>query len=104
MNILKMMQQAKAVQERLKALEEEIRAMQVTGEAGGGMVRVTLGGDRRVRRIEVEPGIWEEERELALDLIAAAVNDALARLDEAVRSKQQEALAGLPLPPGMSGA
>ncbi len=104
MNLFKMMQQAKAVQERLKALEEELRALTVTGEAGAGLVRVVVSGERRVQKIEVDPTIWEEERELALDLIAAAVNDALAKLDEAVQAKQREVLAGLPLPPGMLGA
>jgi len=102
-NIGKMMQQARKMQENMKKMQEELAAAEVSGEAGGGMVRVTLGGDRVVRRVEIDPALWQEQdKDLLEDLVAAAMNAALRALDDLVREKQQQALGGLPLPPGFS--
>lgn len=103
MNIGKMMQQARKMQENLQKLQQELAAMEVTGEAGGGMVRVTLGGDHLVRSVEIDDAVWQEhDKSLVEDLIVAACNAAAASLAEASKRKQQELMAGMPLPPGFS--
>ncbi|RMH49926.1 MAG: YbaB/EbfC family nucleoid-associated protein [Zetaproteobacteria bacterium] len=103
MNFARMMQQAKAVQEKMQALQEEVAAIDVAGEAGGGMVTVRMNGEHRVRSVTIDEAIWQErDRALLEDLVAAACNDAAARVDEVVREKQSAAFSGLPLPPGFS--
>ena len=103
MNIGKMMQQAKKMQENLQKMQEELAAMELVGEAGGGMVRVVIAGDRGVRKVEIDPSVWEEQdRGLIEDLVAAAVNQALQKVEEVSKQRQQELMAGLPLPPGFS--
>jgi len=98
-----MMQQARRMQEQLQQMQEELAQMEVTGEAGGGMVRVTVGGDRVVRSIRIDDVAWaEHDRELIEDMVTAAVNAALRSVEEKAREKQQEMFAGLPLPPGFS--
>ena len=102
-NIGKMMQQARKMQENLKKMQEELAASEVSGEAGGGMVRVTMGGDRVVRRVEIDPALWQEQdKDLLEDLVAAAMNAALRALDELTQEKQKQAMGSLPLPPGFS--
>ena len=103
MNIGKMMQQAKKMQENLQKMQQELAAMEIVGEAGGGMVRVVIGGDRGVRKIEIDPSVWDEQdKGLIEDLVTAAVNHALQKVEEVSRQRQQELMAGLPLPPGFS--
>jgi len=103
MNIGKMMQQAKKLQETMQKMQAELAAMEVTGEAGGGMVHVVMGGDRSVRRVEIDPALWEEQdKALVEDLVAAAVNHALQRVEELSQQKQQNLMSGMPLPPGFS--
>jgi len=103
MNIGKMMQQAKKMQESMKSLQEEMAATEVSGEAGGGMVTVVMSGDQMVRRVNIDPAIWaEQDRELIEDLVAAAVNQAAQKVAEMQQEKQKKLMAGLPLPPGFS--
>ena len=103
MNIGKMMQQAKKMQENLQKMQQELAAMEIAGEAGGGMVRVVIGGDRTVRKIEIDPSVWDEQdKGLIEDLVTAAVNHGLQKVEEVSQQWQQELMAGLPLPPGFS--
>jgi len=103
MNIGKMMQQAKKMQENMKQMQEEMAAVEVTGEAGGGMVKVLMSGDQVVRRIDIDPSVWEEQdKGLIEDLVAAAVNQASQKVSEMQKQKQQGLMAGMPLPPGFS--
>jgi len=103
MNIGKMMQQARKMQEQMQKMQEEMAAMEITGEAGGGMVTVCISGDRIVRRVEIDPSLWEErDKELVEDLVAAAVNAALQSVEEKLKEQQQSMLSGMPLPPGFS--
>ncbi len=103
MNLGKMMQQAKKMQESMKKLQEEMAASEVSGEAGGGLVRVVMGGDQMVRRVNIDPSLWEEQdRALIEDLVAAAVNQAAQKVAKMQQEKQQSLMAGLPLPPGFS--
>jgi len=61
MNIGKMMQQAHKMQENIQKMQEELASMEVYGEAGGGMVKVTMGGDRAVRKVEIDPSLWADQ-------------------------------------------
>ena len=72
-----------------------------TGEAGGGMVKVTLNGKHEALRVQIDPALLSEEREMLEDLVAAAINDATHKVGVAVNEKMSGAMAGLQLPPGM---
>ncbi len=103
MNIAKMMQQAKKMQQNMEKMQQELAGMEVSGESGGGMVKVVMTGDRSVRKIEIDAGLWDEQdKGLIEDLVAAAVNHALQKVEEASKEKQQSLMAGMPLPPGFS--
>ncbi len=103
MNIGKIMQQAHKMQENMQKMQEELASIEVHGEAGGGMVRVTMGGDRVVRKVEIEPSLWaEQDKALLEDLVAAAMNAALQSAESVMKQKQKDLLGGMPLPPGFS--
>jgi DNA-binding YbaB/EbfC family protein len=96
-----MMKQAKEMQERLQSAQAELASLEVIGESGAGMVRVTMTGRHDVRRVEIDPSLLREDKEVLEDLLAAAVNDAVRRVERANQEKMSELTAGLPLPPGM---
>jgi DNA-binding YbaB/EbfC family protein len=100
-NIGNLMKQAQAVQENVQKVQAEIAAMQVTGESGGGMVKVTMTGRHEVKRVQIEPSIAGEDREMLEDLIAAAVNDAVHKVEARTQEKMASVMAGMQLPPGM---
>jgi len=102
-NIGKMMQQAKKMQENMQKMQAEMAEMEVIGEAGGGMVKVTITGAHVVRRVEIDQSLWDEQdKELIEDLVAAAVNSANQTVEAKVKEQQQGMMAGMPLPPGFS--
>ncbi|MDQ6963722.1 MAG: YbaB/EbfC family nucleoid-associated protein [Mariprofundales bacterium] len=103
MNIGKMMQQAQALQERMKNMQEEIANIEVSGEAGGGMVTVVMRGDYQVRSITIDESVWQEQdRAMLEDLIAAATNAASQQIASTIKDRQGAMLSGIPLPPGFS--
>ena len=99
-NMNQFMRQAQALQANLQKAQQEIATLEVTGEAGGGMVKVTMTGRHEVRRVQIEPSLVGEEREMLEDLIAAATNDAVKKVEVAVQAKMAAAMGGLQLPPG----
>ena len=100
-NMGNMMKQAQMLQERLKKAQEEIAALEVTGEAGAGLVKVTVNGSHQVRRVEIDDSVFSDDKEICEDLIAAAFNDAASRLEDATKEKMQAVTGGMQLPPGM---
>ena len=94
------MQQAQRMQENLKRAQDEIGKLEVTGQAGGGMVKVTINGRHEARKVEIERSLLGDDPEMLEDLVAAAFNDANNRLAELTQEKMREASAGMPLPPG----
>jgi hypothetical protein len=100
-NIGNLMKQAQAVQQNLQKAQEQVAQITATGEVGGGMVKVTMNGRHEVARVQLEPALLQEEREVLEDLIAAAINDATHKVGVAVNEKMSGAMAGLQLPPGM---
>jgi len=103
MNIGKMMKKAQEMQANMKGMQEELAKIEVSGESGGGMVKVTMSGARQVKSIVIEDDLWEEkDKALIEDLVAAAVNAASQIAEEKSKEEQQKLMAGLPLPPGFS--
>lgn len=96
-----MMKQAREMQEKVASLQKELAELTVTGESGAGMVRVTMTGRHDVQRVEVDPSLLSEDKEMLEDLLAAAVNDAVRRIERTQSERMSELTAGLPLPPGM---
>lgn len=97
-----MMRQAQQMQDKLKRVQDEIAQMEVTGESGAGMVRVTLTGRHQARRVQIAAEAMGEDREFLEDLIAAAINDAAQKVEETSKARMAEVTAGLPIPPGMN--
>lgn len=96
-----LMKQAQAMQANMQKAQAEIALLEVTGESGGGMVKVTLTGKHQVKRVQIEPAVIGEDREMLEDLIAAAFNDAVQRADAASQAKMAGLMGGMQLPPGM---
>ncbi len=97
-NILK---QAQAMQENLKRTQEELASLEVSGSAGGGMVRVTMTGRHDVKRVEIDPTLLQDDKEVLEDLVAAAMNDAVRKIEQATQEKMARLTGGMGLPPGM---
>lgn len=97
-----MMKQAQQMQERMQKAQQEIASLEVVGEAGAGMVKVTMLGNHNVRRVAIDPSLMsEDDQEMLEDLIAAAVNDAVRRVEVASKEKMAAVTGGMNLPPGM---
>src|SRR3954453_16161482 len=96
-----MMKQAMQMRANLKKGQEKIAAMEVIGEAGGGMIKVTMTGKHEVKRVQIEPAVASEDREMLEDLIAAAMNDAVHKVEARTQEKMNSLMAGVQLPPGM---
>jgi DNA-binding YbaB/EbfC family protein len=96
-----LMKQAQQMQENLKKVQEEIAAMEIEGQSGAGMVKVVMTGRHDVRRVSIDPSLLSDDKDMLEDLVAAAVNDAVRRVEIATQEKMASVTAGLPLPPGM---
>jgi hypothetical protein len=95
-----LMKQAQQMQERMQSLQAELAQLEVTGEAGAGMVKVTLNGRHEARRVQIDASVAKEDLVLLEDLIAAAINDAVHRVERAQQDKMAGLTAGLGLPAG----
>ena len=102
MDIMGIMKKAQAMQSKLAETQEELSRVEVEGQSGGGMVKVTLSGKGDLKAIKLDPTLMKpEDVEMAEDLIVAAFTDAKAKAERAAAQMMQEVTAGLPLPPGM---
>ncbi|MBS3796417.1 MULTISPECIES: YbaB/EbfC family nucleoid-associated protein [unclassified Pseudoalteromonas] len=95
-----MMKQAQQMQERMQKAQEEIANLEVTGEAGAGLVKVTMLGSHNVRRVELDESLMEDDKDMIEDLLAAACNDAVRRVAEESQKRMAEVTGGMNLPPG----
>lgn len=100
-NISQLMQQAQKVQEDLKKAQAEMAEMEITGEAGGGLVKVIMSGQYEVRKVSIDPDTGDD-REMIEDLVAAAVNDAVNRIQSAMQERMSGLTGGMPMPPGFN--
>ena len=96
-----MMKQAQKMQADMQKAQEEIGNMEVEGQAGGGMVKVTMNGRHEVRRVSLDDSLMEDDKEMIEDLLAAAVNDAVRRIETETQEKMSGVTAGMNLPAGM---
>lgn len=99
--IANMMQQAQRMQEDMKKAQEELAGMVVTGEAGGGLVKVTMTGQHEVRRVDIDRNTFAEDAEMTEDLVAAAINDAVNKVTAMTSEHMSGLTAGMNLPPGI---
>lgn len=95
--------QAQKMQENVKRAQDEIARLEITGESGAGLVKVTLTGKHQAKKVEISPDALTEDKEFLEDLIAAAINDAAQKLESATQAKMSSVTAGMPLPPGFAG-
>jgi DNA-binding YbaB/EbfC family protein len=100
-NIGNLMKQAQVMQERMQKAQAEVQTIEVVGESGGGMVKVTLTGRHQVKRVQIEPAVAAEDREMLEDLLVAAFNDAAHKVETRTQEMMAAVTAGLQLPPGV---
>ena len=96
-----LMKQAQQMQAKMQKAQEELAQMEVTGESGAGMVKVTMTGGHSVRRVEIDESLMEDDKEMIEDLVAAAFNDAVRRVEEQNKEKMGALTGGMQMPPGM---
>ncbi|XQW86945.1 YbaB/EbfC family nucleoid-associated protein [Thalassotalea piscium] len=96
-----LMKQAQQMQAKMAKAQEELAKMEVTGEAGAGMVKVTMTGNHNIRRVEIDESLMEDDKEMVEDLVAAAFNDAVRRVEEQNKEKMGALTGGMQMPPGM---
>jgi nucleoid-associated protein EbfC len=101
-DIMGLMKKAQAVQAKMKDVQEELERLEVEGQSGGGMVKITLNAKGQMKAIALDPTLMKpEDSEIVEDLILAAHADARAKADRVTEEKMAAVTAGLPLPPGM---
>ncbi len=97
-DIAGLMQQAKKMQEQMQKAQEELANMECTGEAGAGLVKVTINGKHEVKKVDIDQSLLEEDKEIIEDLIAAAMNAAVRKVAENNKNQFSGMTAGLNLP------
>lgn len=95
-----LMKQAQQMQEKMQKAQEELANAEVTGQAGGGLVSVVMTGRHDVRRVSIDDSLMSEDKEILEDLIAAALNDAVRKVEETTKAGMSDITAGMQLPPG----
>src|SRR6187549_3296546 len=96
-----LMKQAQAMQENLKKAQEELATIEVEGESGAGLVKVTMTCKHDVKRVAIDPSLLGEDKDMLEDLVAAAFNDGIRRAEAVSNEKMGKLTAGMALPPGM---
>lgn len=96
-----MMKQAQALQANMQKAQAEIASLEVVGESGGGMVKVTMTGRHEAKRVQIDPSVPLDDREMLEDLVAAAINDASQRVEQATQERMANVMGGMNLPPGL---
>ena len=101
-DLMGMMKQAKELQSKMQAVQEQIAALEVTGSSGAGLIEVTLSGNGMMKAVKIDPSLVKpDEAEILEDLVLAAHNDARTKLETRTAELAQEMTGGLQLPPGM---
>ncbi|MCE2660372.1 MAG: YbaB/EbfC family nucleoid-associated protein [Rubrivivax sp.] len=96
-----LMKQAQAMQENLKRAQDELANVEVEGQSGAGLVKVTMTCKHDVKRVAIDPTLLADDKDMLEDLVAAAFNDAIRRAEEVSSERMGKLTAGLQLPPGM---
>ena len=96
-----LMKQAQQMQENMKRAQDELALLEVEGQSGAGLVKVTMTCKHDVKRVVIDPSLLADDKDMLEDLVAAAFNDAVRRAEELSTAKMSKLTAGMPLPPGM---
>lgn len=94
------MQQAQKMQDNFKKAQEELESMEVLGESGGGLVTILMTGKREARKVSIDPSLLGDDKDMLEDLVAAAINDAVHKVNKMKKEKMTDVTAGIPIPPG----
>jgi DNA-binding YbaB/EbfC family protein len=100
-NMNELMKQAQAMQEKMQKMQEDVAKLEVTGESGAGLVKIVMNGRHDVRTVNIDSSILSEEKEILEDLIAAAINDAVRKVESTSQEQMQKLTGGMQLPPGL---
>jgi DNA-binding YbaB/EbfC family protein len=101
-DLMKMMKQAQELQGRMQQMQAELAALEVSGQSGAGLVKVTLNGKGEMRAVKIDPSLLKpEDAEMVEDLVIAAFQDAKGKVEGEMQKRMQEVAGGLPLPPGL---
>jgi nucleoid-associated protein EbfC len=100
-NIGQLMKQAQMMQENMRRVQEQLATMEVEGQSGSGLVKVTMTCKHDVKRVSIDPSLVGDDKDMLEDLVAAAFNDAARRVEQTVAEKMGGVTAGMGLPPGM---
>jgi hypothetical protein len=96
-----MMKQVQQMQDNMAKMQAQLAEIEIEGQSGAGMVKVVMTCKYDVRRVTIDPSLMGDDKEMLEDLIAAAMNDAVRKVEATVQDKMGSVTAGLPLPPGM---
>jgi DNA-binding YbaB/EbfC family protein len=96
-----LMKQAQEMQASMQKAQEELANLEVTGESGGGMVRITMTGKHEVRRVSIDDSLLADDKDMLEDLVAAAINDAAHKVEATTQERMSGLTSGINLPPGM---
>ena len=96
-----LMKQAQEMQANMQKAQEEIASLEVTGESGGGMVKITMTGKYEARRVSIDDSLLGDDKDMLEDLVAAAINDAAHKVEASTQERMSGLTTGLNLPPGM---
>jgi len=95
------MKQAQQMQENMKRLQDELAALEVEGQSGAGLVKVVMTCRHDVKRVSIDPSLLSDDKDMLEDLVAAAFNDAVRKVEVTTQERMSGITSGLPLPPGM---
>ena len=93
-----LMKQAQQMQEKMQKMQEEIAQLEVTGDSGAGLVKVTINGAHNCRRVEIDPSLLEDDKEMLEDLVAAAINATVKQVDETAEAEMGKLTGGMNIP------
>jgi DNA-binding YbaB/EbfC family protein len=96
-----LMKQAQQMQADMQKAQQEIASLEVTGESGGGLVKVTMTGRHEARRVEIDESLVSDDKDMLEDLVAAAINDAAHKVEAVTQERMSNVTAGMNLPAGM---
>ncbi|MFT4060311.1 MAG: YbaB/EbfC family nucleoid-associated protein [Legionella sp.] len=102
-NLGNLMKEAQKMQQRMQEAQEQLSKLIVTGEAGGGMVTISMNGRHDATKVKIKPTLMEEDIEMVEDLVAAAINDAVRKIEKASKEKISQLTAGLNIPTDLLG-
>jgi DNA-binding YbaB/EbfC family protein len=101
-DLMKMMKQAQEIQGRMQQMQDELAALEISGQSGAGLVKITLNGKGEMRSVKIDPSLMKpDDVEIVEDLVLAAFQDAKGKVESEMQKRMQQVAGGLPLPPGL---